>query len=342
MSRVADTSTNAAIDFALNRAKGRMEDLQLKGAGIKKIIRPSDDPPGNIELMKLRSQGTNNGQFMKNANMALIFTELTEESLSELSEVLMKAKEIAVAQASSLYNSEVRRSVAEEVEQLGKQIWGIANRHVGNRYLFAGYKNEVRPFTKDGTYHGDDGTIFLEVVKDFYVPINIPGNEVFFQNEVLTDTEYDPLESSEVKKEVPGGQQAQAPQNKMSGDGEVEIRAEQPTRDHENIFGLIRLLGTALRTDDNKTIQDILERLDRTTDRIITLRTKIGSNVSTIRSTMDTLDSNNVSIASRKSSIEDADVAELFTDMTKQDYILKAVYRTGAKSLNQNLLDFLR
>ncbi|MBF0206319.1 MAG: flagellar hook-associated protein FlgL [Oligoflexia bacterium] len=357
MSRVADTSSKGAVDFALNKAKGRLEELHLKGAGIKRVIRPSDDPAGNIELMQLRTRDNNFKHYIKNANVAMTFSELTEESLSELSEILVKAKEIAVAQASSLYNGAVRRSVAEEVDQLGKQILGIANRHIGNRYLFSGYKNEIRPFSSEGTYYGDSGVVYVEISKDFYIPVNIPGDEIFYQSEVLKDFDYDPLGERFVENEVEGGgrnftEQVSSNNNNEEDQLQLQLQVQGQSQgqgqgqgrgvQRESLFAQIRTLINALRSNDNVVVQDLLERLDNSIDRIITLRTRIGSNINTIRSTVETLDNSQISVSARKSAIEDADVAELFTDITKQDQVLKAVYKTGAQLLNQNLLDFLR
>ena len=56
--------------------------------------------------------------------------------------------------------------------QLRLQAISIANKRMGNRYIFSGYKTLTKPFDKEGNYSGDDGKIKLEVSKDFFVPIS--------------------------------------------------------------------------------------------------------------------------------------------------------------------------
>jgi flagellin-like hook-associated protein FlgL len=46
--------------------------------------------------------------------------------------------------------------------------------------------------------------------------------------------------------------------------------------------------------------------------------------------------------AAHKTRIEDADVAELFTDLQKEQTVLKAAYKASSNLMNTNLMDFLR
>ena len=117
-------------------------------------------------------------------------------ALEELSEILSKAKEIAVGQASDLYNKDIRQSIAREINQLRNQAIGIGNRRFANRYLFSGHKTLTRPFGKNGEYFGDDGKINLEIDKDFFVPINFTGNEIFFSTGNKKIKEVRPLENT--------------------------------------------------------------------------------------------------------------------------------------------------
>lgn len=353
MTRVSDKSGSAAIEFALNKAKGRLEDLHLKGAGIKRIVKPSDDPAGNIEIMQLRTKENDLVQYQKNSSMASISLEYAEEALNDLSEILMKAKEIAIGQASNFYNEAIRKSVAEEVTQLKKQTLGVANRHLGNRYIFAGHKNEVRPFESDGKYLGNGGVIYLEISKNFYVPTNIPGNEIFYFSKHFRSEDVDPLESirrSENKNNSANNNKSTNANENANESSSASVTTKEneyneynePIQDKNSIFAQLQTLINALRTNDHENIQDLLENLESSIDRVITLRTKIGSILNTIKNSSDALENYKVSNSLRKSTLEDADVAELFTDIQKQDNVLKAVYKTSSEILNENLLSFLR
>lgn len=181
MTRVSENSSTAALKYALNKTKSKMEDLQLKGSTLKQITRPSDNPVSNVEAMALTSSTNDNVQYLKNSEFALLNLNVTEKSLEELTEIITKAKEIAIAQSSDFFNADVRKNVANEVQQLSNQALAIANKKVGLKHIFSGTSTLTVPFDANGTYKGDTGHISLEVSRNFFVPINLTGEEVFLQ-----------------------------------------------------------------------------------------------------------------------------------------------------------------
>lgn len=333
----------------MGRAKERLEDLQLKGTTLKRMSRPSDDPIGNVDLLFLRSRTVDNQQYQRNSNFALAQLNFAETALTELTDIMVKAKELAIGQSSDLYNPEVRKGVANEVHQMRQQVLGISNRRVGSRYVFAGQKTLTRPFETDGGYKGDNKQIFLEVAKDFFAPVNLTGKEVFFQNFKTTltdDTPFknqaaiaDKMENSAIdqNEEVITKQQpSQMANREMAG----EIAKENEYG--RSIFKILESLETAMVTNDTAAIQNLLHDIDDSVDRVVALRTKIGSIANSIQQTGIALQDDDLKIADSKSKIEDADVTELFSDISRQQSILEATYKTGAELLNSNLLKFLR
>ncbi len=138
MTRVSEHSSNDALKYALNRSKQRMEDLQLKGSTLRAITKPSDNPVSNVEALAINSSTSDNIQYLKNSDFALTYLNVTEKSLEELTEILSKAKEIAIAQSSDFFNADVRKSVSTEIQQLYNQTLSIANRKVGLKHIFLG------------------------------------------------------------------------------------------------------------------------------------------------------------------------------------------------------------
>src|SRR5690554_788183 len=180
MTRVSEQSSFHAINHAVNKTKSRLEDLQLKGSNLKRVQKPSHDPIGNTELLAIRSQAVDNEQYSRNISFAKAQLSFAENAIEELTNIVVKAKELAIGQSSNFYDADIRKSVAKEVEQLKKQIISIGNRRMGNKYVFGGHKNLTPPFGDNGEYFGDKNTTSIEVAKDFFVPINFSGKEVFF------------------------------------------------------------------------------------------------------------------------------------------------------------------
>lgn len=330
MSRVSENSSVAAINYAVGKTKGRVEDLQLKGSTLKRVTKPSDDPVGNVELLAIRSQNIDAGQYLRNLNFAQTNLSYTENVLEEMTDLLNKAKELAIGQASSIYSPEIREGVAKEIHQIRQQMLSLSNKRIGNRYLFAGQKVLTRPFDQDGKYTGDTNKVNIEINKDVYVPININGQELFFSSEKK------PHDKSDVDLKPP------------QIDLDPNIAAmRQPASAEEthvpvSIFDELRALENAMLTDNPQIIQGLLERMDTSIDRVVAFRTQIGALTNTISNAETNIEKTKLLNEAHKSKIEDADVTELFTDLQKEQAILKATYTASSKLMNQNLMDFLK
>jgi flagellar hook-associated protein 3 FlgL len=352
MTRVSENSSSAALKFSMGKAKKRMEDLQLKGSSLKRMNKPSDDPVGNIDLLTIRSREVDMNQYTRNASFAKTNLDFAETALEDLTEVLSKAKEIAVGQASDIYNPSVRHAVAREIHQLRMQALSIANRRLGTRFIFGGYNTNEKPFDKSGNYSGDDGRVQIEVAKDFFVPINLTGDEIFFASDsdrkdfdrkdpindprdIINQTV--PEEDLQVNRGMASVQGGELRPGQESEDGFVS--GVQSAR---SIFTELESLETALKTNNPDLVQSLLEKLDDSMNRVITYRTRVGALNNSIASAELTQQRTKLLNAQQKSFVEDADVAELFSDITKQEGILKATYKSGNNLINKSLLEFLR
>lgn len=330
MSRVSENSSIHSINYAVGKTKGKLEDLQLKGSTLKRVSKPSDDPVGNVELLAIRSQNIDAGQYLRNLNFAQTQLAFTETVLEEMTDLLTKAKELAIGQASSIYSPEIRQGVSKEIHQIRQQILSLSNKRMGNRYLFSGQKVLTRPFDQDGKYSGDMNKINIEINKDVYVPININGKDLFYSKAKR------PADKSDVDLNPPG----------MEVNPEVEVMRKPASAAPEevpvSVFDELRALENALLTDNPQVIQGLLERMDDSIDRVVSHRTEIGALTNTISNAETNIEKTKLLNEAHKSKIEDADVTELFGDLQKEQNVLKATYKASSNLMNTSLMDFLR
>src|SRR5690606_11787867 len=145
-------------------------DLQNQAATQKRINKPSDDPLASARVLAARTEERGNTQFIKNINNARSFLEFSDQSLSELGDILVRATELAISQSNDASgNEETRLVTASEIDQIYNQSVQIGNRKLGERYIFGGFKTQTRPFTPDGAYEGDDSDMKIQTQKDSYV-----------------------------------------------------------------------------------------------------------------------------------------------------------------------------
>lgn len=330
MSRVSENSSVSSINYAVGKTKGKVEDLQLKGSTLKRVSKPSDDPIGNVDLLAIRSQNIDADQYLRNLNFAQTQLSFTENILEEMTDLLVKAKELAVGQSSSIYSAEIRQGVSKEIHQIRQQVLSLANKRMGNRYLFAGQKILTRPFDMEGKYHGDKNKINIEINKDVYVPVNITGQDLFYSKTKK------PAERSDVDLKI----------EEPVLNPEIDVMRKPASIQEEpvsaTIFDELRSLENALLTDNPQVIQGLLERLDDSIERVVTYRTEIGALTNTISNAEGNIEKTKLLNEAHKSKIEDADVTELFSDLQKEQNVLKATYRASSNLMNTSLMDFLK
>lgn len=339
MTRVSENSTASALQYSLGKTKTRMEDLQLKGTNLRSLQKPSDDPIASTEALSIRSKKVDADQFSRNTLIARTQLEFTENALTDLSEVLMRAKELAVGQSSEVYNADARRGVAQEIAQLKNQSVAILNRQFGPKYIFAGTKTLTRPFSETGDYSGNDQVVRVEIAKDHFVPMNIPGSLLLDpRKRELPPAQQQPgnLESS------PGTPPVASPERSLaSNPSHHQDQQQQVAKPVTAIIADLQTFQSALMNNNPKTIQTLLTHLDESYNAIVEMRTKVGSYINSIDGSTQQTERDLLLQQSYLSSIEDADVMDLFSDLQKQRAILDATYRSGSNMLDKNLLQYL-
>src|SRR4051794_24331909 len=98
--RVTENSNFGVIRDTIERSKGKMEGLQTQSATLKKINTPSDDPVSAAKILEVRTEKAVADQFTNNAKMVETFLNNSDHALEELSEIVARAKEIAIGQSS--------------------------------------------------------------------------------------------------------------------------------------------------------------------------------------------------------------------------------------------------
>ncbi len=323
--RVTEHTNYDTIRDSIQRSKERMENLQHQSATLKKLNTPSDDPVGASKVLEIRTDKVNNDQFQMNAKLAEAFLDNSDHALAEISEVVVRAKEIALSQSSGAStNDETRVGVAEEVTQLYQQAVAAANRRIGDRYLFGGYKTQRAPVDAEGRYHGDDGQMMVEVGKDVFISMNVPGVEAFNSAPRVS-------RDGQATYTAPG----RAPAGIMQG-GETA----QP--ENVNVFDELQNLRIGLLTGDLEGIRDTLERLDQIHARITSVRSKVGARLEGLQSTSSAIERHNLTNANLSQQLEDADMAQVVSDLAKEETVFRSALASSHKLIQPTLLDFLK
>ena len=322
--RVTQNTNFETLRDNMQNSKGRLEKLQTQASTLKKLNTPSDDPIGSAKVLEMRTEKLNNEQFANNAKLAQSFLNNSDHALEELSEIVLRAKEIAVGQSSGASSNEsTRLGVAEEVEQLYQQALVAANRRIGDRYIFGGYKTDKPPVDGEGRYQGDNGQQMVEIARDVFVGMNVPGHQVFNTK---------PQFSADAR-----GIEMKLGRGPASVEGE-----ENAPSQNINVFNELQGLRISLLTGDLEGIRTKLDTLDQLHGSIVANRAKVGSRVKGLDSAYESMERHNVTHAELTSHLEDADMAKVMNDLAKEETVFKTVLQTGQKLVSPTLMDFLK
>lgn len=361
--RVADKMQFNQVNQNISKNRYEMADLQNQAATQKRINKPSDDPLGSARVLAARTEERGNTQFIKNINNAKSFLEFTDQSLGELTDILVRAKELAVGQSSDAgANSQSRMVTAAEIEQIYNQSIQIGNRKLGERHIFGGFHTQTTPFDQNGEYSGDNGDMKIQIHKGSFVSMNMPGSRVFLGKGLGGDgvarAFQDTAMTVDDLKEQRENEQQQEEIEKEKDYNHVETRGpagafqskshrakeEDPVTPENgtNVFKVLKDLEVSLRTNDKEGVQESLNFLDQAISQVILARSQVGSRISTINNTQDTLQKATVDSKITASQLEDADVFQVVSDINKAETALKATLETSGKMIQPSLLDFLR
>lgn len=364
--RIADRMVQTQVDSGLAKNRLDLADLQNKAAIQKRLIKPSDDPISAARVLTARTEVAGDVQFIKNSQFAKSFLNYTDQALSELGESLSRAKELALSQVSDASATRVtRQTVASEIEQIFWQAVQTGNRKLGDRFIFGGYKTTQAPFSVNGEYKGDAGEIYIQVNKDAFVSMNIPGAQVYFGENLSSDgTAHN---RAEVERNIEDIKpfEVQNPQNKEDESGkspnkEPEVVAAsrrlasvepEKAEFHKsdslftsgvNIFNVLKRLEISLRTNDKQGIQGTIDDLDEAIAQVILSRSEVGARVMSLDNSLDGLEKGKVESRTTASDLEDADSFALINDINRAETTLKTNLATSSKVIQPSLLDFLR
>jgi flagellar hook-associated protein 3 FlgL len=117
---------------------------QRVSSGLR-IHKASDDPPAASGTMQAASSLRALDQYRRNIQSARSRTDSEEAVLQQLSDALVRAKELAVGAANDTMDANGRRTVQAEIKQLMKFAVQLANTQVAGNYIFGGNQAEVRP-----------------------------------------------------------------------------------------------------------------------------------------------------------------------------------------------------
>ncbi len=173
----------------LNRGLEQLEHLSGRLAAGKKILVPSDDPIGTGNVLRMHRGLEETRQYVSNTDYGIGMLLAADGALTDLTQILQRARELAVYGANGTLPEDSLHALAKEVNELVDHALQVANTAYAGSYIFGGQETTKPPYAVatylDGNieemkeYEGSDAAIVVEVGPNSRLDINVPGELVF-------------------------------------------------------------------------------------------------------------------------------------------------------------------
>lgn len=138
----------------INKNRGEMAKIQSALSSGKSVRLPSDSP---VEFQRSRVIEENirkEQQYQNNISTGLRQSRMAQEALEETVDRLIEIKGKLIQASTGTSNSQVRETMARDIEGIRNSLINTLNVSSGDRYLFAGTNSQTRPFELDDTQNG--------------------------------------------------------------------------------------------------------------------------------------------------------------------------------------------
>ena len=177
---------NRSIQSVLDN-QGTLSDIQTQLSSGKKLLRPSDDPVGTSQLIRLTEDIDLLQQYNKNNNLLTNSLEQEETVLSSINTSVNRARVLMIQSGNGIIGPDDRQAIGVEIEQIRDQVFDLMNsRNPAGEYIFAGFQSASPAFSFNASatgnkysFEGDQGENKIKVSDTVTLQVNNSGRDVF-------------------------------------------------------------------------------------------------------------------------------------------------------------------
>jgi flagellar hook-associated protein 3 FlgL len=167
--------------------QGDLSDVQRQLASGKKLLRPSDDPVGAAQVIRLTEEIDKINQYKKNNNLLTNSLEQEETVLRNVNDSVNRARVLMIQAGNGILDVNDRKAISTEIGQIRDELFDLMNsRNSAGEYIFAGFQSASPAFAFNPsavgnkfTFQGDDGINEIQVSANVNLEVNNSGKSVF-------------------------------------------------------------------------------------------------------------------------------------------------------------------
>jgi flagellar hook-associated protein 3 FlgL len=181
VSRVTNQTLMTSAQRNLQASMTRLASLQSQASSQKAITKPSDDPSGTGDSLRVRAQQRAAEQYSRNVDSGNGWLTMGDSALSASEGILNRVRDLTVQGANeATLTPATREAIASELEGLKSELLGQANTKYQGRSVFAGNSDAGTAFTTDYSYNGAAGSaVQRRIGADSTVRVDADGAAIY-------------------------------------------------------------------------------------------------------------------------------------------------------------------
>ncbi len=298
-------TNNLATQLAisnLSMAREHLDSAQTKVLTGRSFQQASENPTAANGVMQSESQINALSQYTRNVGAAQRRVSSEDSALSQLTDLLTRAKELAMSQATGTASAQTQAVTGAEVNQLLAQAVLISNTMDGNDFLFGGNNSTTQPFS-----------------------VNATGASYTFSVAAVPPTGARQIEINK-------GQRIAAAHDGVQVFGDA----------NSGILKTLQDLAGALNGGSTAGVAAALPTIDTSLSQLQSLIGETGARANTLDITKSNISALSSQLATFKSTLQDVDLEAAITELVSRQTAYQAALSATSRVLNLSITSYMQ
>lgn len=180
VNRVTSQTRMANSQRNLQSSAALLAKLQDSATSLKKITRPSDDPTGTADSMRIRAAQSATAQYGRNVDDGTGWLATIDSTLTSSTDIMRQVRDLTVQGANDgALSPTAKEAIATALEGLRTDLLNRANTSYLGRTVFAGNSDAGVAFNPDLSFNGTAAPVLRQIDTNATVQVDADGSAVF-------------------------------------------------------------------------------------------------------------------------------------------------------------------
>jgi flagellar hook-associated protein 3 FlgL len=294
-------SSNQQFMDNLRRIQTRLNTDQLQIASGLRMQQVSDAPDQVSELLQARASLSASQQVTSNLGSVKSEVDMGEQTLEGAVQLFDQVQTLSAEGATGTATASSRSTLASQLQSIEQQFVGLANTSIGGRFIFSGDTDQTEPYSYDSTQPNPVSTY----LGSSSTRVALHSNGTTFPVSLTAQQIFD---------------------------------SADPTT---SVFGALNGLISGLQNNDQTAVQTSMDGLGKVAQYMNDQLAFYGTTQDKIASATDYAATQQTSLKSEISGLQDADITSSILDLTQMQTQQQAALTSRAQLPKTTLFDFL-